>query len=52
MGALTALYLMVSLPWRTWERLIIWFLIGMVVYFGYGVRHSKLATEQSNEKVK
>jgi hypothetical protein len=24
-------------------RLIVWFLIGMVVYFSYGVRRSKLA---------
>ncbi len=43
MGALSALYLMVSLPWVTWERLIIWFVIGMVVYLSYGVRKSKLA---------
>ncbi|MBI2927496.1 MAG: amino acid permease [Verrucomicrobia bacterium] len=43
MGALSALYLMISLPWRTWERLIVWFLIGMAVYFLYGVRKSKLA---------
>lgn len=43
MGALSALYLMISLPWRTWERLIIWFLVGMVIYFSYGVRRSKLA---------
>src|SRR5436309_12082332 len=42
-GALSALYLMISLPWRTWERLIIWFVIGMFVYFFYGVRRSKLA---------
>jgi hypothetical protein len=33
---------MVSLPWKTWERLIIWFAVGMIVYFGYGVYHSKL----------
>jgi basic amino acid/polyamine antiporter, APA family len=43
LGALSALFLMISLPWRTWERLIIWFVIGMVVYFFYGVRRSKLA---------
>jgi APA family basic amino acid/polyamine antiporter len=43
LGALSALYLMVSLPWRTWERLVIWFVIGMVIYFCYGVRKSKLA---------
>ena len=43
LGALSALYLMVSLPWHTWERLIIWFGIGIVIYFAYGVRNSKLA---------
>ena len=42
-GAVSALYLMWFLPWRTWERLIIWFVIGMVIYFVYGVRRSKLA---------
>lgn len=48
MGALSALYLMISLPWRTWERLIIWFVIGMVVYFLYGVRRSNLAKPRGN----
>src|SRR5213596_1402228 len=48
MGALSALYLMISLPWRTWERLIIWFVIGMLVYFFYGVRCSKLAKPREN----
>jgi len=43
MGALSALYLMISLPWRTWERLLIWFVIGMFVYFLYGIRRSNLA---------
>ena len=32
----------VSLPWGTWARLIIWALIGVVVYFGYSRHHSKL----------
>jgi APA family basic amino acid/polyamine antiporter len=44
MGAVSAIYLMVSLPWRTWERLLIWLVIGLVIYFGYGVRKSKLAS--------
>jgi basic amino acid/polyamine antiporter, APA family len=43
MGVISAVYLMASLPWRTWERLIIWFVVGMVLYFGYGVRNSRLA---------
>ena len=42
LGAAFALYLMVCLPWPTWERLILWFGMGMVIYFGYSVNHSKL----------
>jgi APA family basic amino acid/polyamine antiporter len=41
-GALSAAYLMKSLPPVTWERLIIWFLIGMVLYAFYGYRNSRL----------
>jgi len=43
LGALSAAWLMKSLPWVTWERLIIWFVVGMVVYFGYSIRNSRLA---------
>ena len=42
-GALSALMLMAALPWPTWRRLLVWFAIGMVVYFSYGVRRSRLA---------
>jgi len=49
LGALSALYLMIALPWRTWERLIIWFVIGIVIYFFYGVRRSKLAQAKISE---
>jgi len=45
LGAFSAAYLMKSLPLVTWERLLIWFVIGMVVYFGYGMRNSKLAVK-------
>jgi len=48
LGAVSALYLMWFLPWRTWERLIIWFLLGMVIYFFYGVHRSKLAKPREN----
>jgi APA family basic amino acid/polyamine antiporter len=41
-GALSAFYLMASLPWRTWERLLIWLGIGLVIYFAYGYKNSKL----------
>jgi APA family basic amino acid/polyamine antiporter len=35
-------WLMVSLPFDTWVRLIVWALIGICVYFFYGRHHSKL----------
>jgi APA family basic amino acid/polyamine antiporter len=47
-GAVSAVLLMSALPLTTWLRLIIWFLIGMVVYFSYGVRRSKLAQRGPN----
>jgi basic amino acid/polyamine antiporter, APA family len=43
LGALSAAWLMKSLPWVTWERLIIWFVIGMVFYFTFGINNSRLA---------
>ncbi len=35
--------LMASLPLSTWLRLIVWLIIGMVIYFTYGRKHSRLA---------
>jgi APA family basic amino acid/polyamine antiporter len=42
LSAIVALVLMLGLPRATWERLIIWMAIGVVIYFGYGFRRSKL----------
>ncbi len=42
-GILFCLYLMYFLPLRTWIRLVVWLAIGLVIYFGYGKSHSKLA---------
>ncbi|MBS4028347.1 MAG: amino acid permease, partial [Ignavibacteriales bacterium] len=35
-------YLMLGLPWITWVRFGLWLLLGVVVYFLYGYRKSKL----------
>jgi APA family basic amino acid/polyamine antiporter len=42
LSALASLYLMYGLPFDTWMRLIVWMLIGLGIYFAYGVKHSKL----------
>jgi APA family basic amino acid/polyamine antiporter len=42
LGAAICILQMVSLPWGTWLRLIIWTVIGMLIYFLYGMRRSKL----------
>ncbi len=36
LGVVACLYLMSSLPWETWERLLIWLVIGLAIYFFYG----------------
>jgi basic amino acid/polyamine antiporter, APA family len=47
MGALSSFGLMLTLPLMTWVRLLVWFAIGIVIYFCYGVRRSNLAQPQS-----
>jgi APA family basic amino acid/polyamine antiporter len=44
-GALSAVLLMLGLPGDTWLRLGIWLLFGLVIYFCYGMRHSRVANE-------
>ncbi len=36
------LYLMLNLPLLTWIRFGVWLLIGAVIYFTYGVKHSRV----------
>ena len=43
-GALICLAQMVGLPLATWERLLIWLAIGLVVYFSYSWRSSLLSS--------
>jgi len=41
-GIISCFGLMAGLPGDTWIRLIVWLLIGFVVYFAYGKSHSHL----------
>ncbi len=42
LGIATCLIQMYMLPGDTWLRLVIWILLGFVIYFGYSHRHSAL----------
>ncbi|NDW19765.1 amino acid permease [Dysgonomonas sp. 216] len=42
LGAAICVIQMLALPWNTWSRLIIWSVIGLIIYFTYGIKHSKL----------
>jgi basic amino acid/polyamine antiporter, APA family len=42
MGILTSVGVMSTLPGNTWVRLALWMIAGLVIYFFYGMRKSKL----------
>ncbi|MBV9010130.1 MAG: amino acid permease [Verrucomicrobia bacterium] len=41
-GVLLCFALMLSLPIETWLRFFIWLMLGLLIYFFYGIRHSRL----------
>jgi APA family basic amino acid/polyamine antiporter len=43
-------YMMYKLGWINWARLIIWLVIGLVVYFTYGRYHSRVSNPQLREE--
>ncbi|HEX4378834.1 MAG TPA: amino acid permease [Candidatus Acidoferrum sp.] len=49
LGILFNGYMMYKLGWINWARLIIWLVIGLVVYFTYSVKHSKVRNSQLSE---
>ena len=52
LGIVVSGLMMVSLPFSTWLRLIIWLVIGMVIYFGYGRHHSRVQAAVAGQKAK
>lgn len=48
LGIITCVVMMLSLPFDTWLRLIVWLAIGFVIYFFYGKKRSKLRNENQS----
>jgi APA family basic amino acid/polyamine antiporter len=44
LSAAVSFVLMAGLPKETWERLVIWMVLGVILYFAYGYKHSVLRT--------
>jgi hypothetical protein len=42
LGAIVCITQMLALPAATWIRLVIWTIIGLTIYFTYGIKHSNL----------
>ncbi len=52
LGILVCLGMMAFLDALTWVRLVVWLLIGFMVYFGYSRHHSHLFTDPESDHVK
>ena len=52
LGILVCLGMMAFLDLTTWIRLVVWLIIGFVVYFGYSRFHSHLVTDPESTHVK
>jgi len=42
LGLLSCLYMMSQIELRNWIAFTVWLVVGLVIYFGYGRKHSKL----------
>lgn len=42
LGVISCVGLAIYLPPKSWLRFVIWLAIGLVIYFAYGIRHSRL----------
>ena len=43
LGLILCFYMMAQIPADSWLGFLIWLIIGLVIYFGYGFRNSKLS---------
>jgi APA family basic amino acid/polyamine antiporter len=46
-GVLSCLGLLSTMNWFNWALMGVWTVIGLLIYFGYGLRHSRLRAGNS-----
>jgi APA family basic amino acid/polyamine antiporter len=49
LGVLFNGYMMYKLGWVNWARLIVWLILGLIVYFAYGQKHSRVQAALEQE---
>ena len=42
LGVAACIFLMTALPGVTWVRFVVWLIVGLIVYFAYGIKNSEL----------
>src|SRR3712207_5690815 len=42
LGMAACIFVMIGLPYQAWERFALWLGAGLLIYFAYGARHSRL----------
>ena len=50
LAVLASFYLMLNLPGATWIRFAVWMALGLVVYFAYSARRSRLRTDLDHSR--
>lgn len=50
LGIISCGYLMTKLGSHTWTRFSLWLVVGLIIYFTYSHRHSKLATQEKTDQ--
>jgi len=51
-GVFASLFLMFQLHWETWLRFVVWLIVGLIIYYVYGRKHSllQLAGQRNGER--